>query len=355
MARSQGADGKLWITPFVLELFAAPFAWISVQMLHDHEPWSTIAAYALAGIFLGIMGVVWAVFRKRIAAHLPWAQLRTVKEELARAQQENSELADSLRTARELIPVQRPSKLQIISALYRVPTGEGEQYDVSECLKRLIAGDSLVIDIENHSFVAGGVNYVPSDPKIDFKKWLRVEYRYGNRPTTFTVERIEGTRMVLPEDTFIQACIENAQAQLEEVNNKLKLFSPLQLEAFTLAKELRDFYASLGPYPSDPTQNPGEDTAQYLVRFYEVRTEKRRTWEHKLSHGFANRQFGQRITALLHRAGEEFNLVYPALLSSWTGIAPPLSADGIPKLAQEMEMVANWINRRQYNETELLK
>ena len=63
----------------------------------------------------------------------------------------------------------------------------------------------------------------------------------------------------------------------------------------------------------------------------------------------------QRITALLHRAGEEFNLVYPALLSSWTGIAPPLSADGIPKLAQEMEMVAIWINRRQYNEADLLK
>lgn len=89
--QGESADGKLWIMPVILELFALPFAWISVQMLHDHEPWGAIAEYALTGIVLGIAGVVWAVFRRRIAEVWPWHQLRVVRAEIARVEQENAE------------------------------------------------------------------------------------------------------------------------------------------------------------------------------------------------------------------------------------------------------------------------
>jgi hypothetical protein len=137
--------------------------------------------------------------------------------------------------------------------------------------------------------------------------------------------------------------------------NEKPLFAPLQIEAFKLAKELRDFYASLGPYPSDPTQNSDEDTPRYLVRFYEDRIEKRGAWQQHLSDGFANRQLGRKITALIHRVGEEYQLQYPAqLLSRVVEIAPPLSSEGIPQIAQEMEMIAIWIGRKQRNEVNLI-
>jgi len=83
MSAIQGSPdtyAKLWIMPVILELFAFPFAWISVQMLHDHEPWRAIAEYAVAGIILCTAGVVWAFFRKRIAEIWPWNKLRKSEE-----------------------------------------------------------------------------------------------------------------------------------------------------------------------------------------------------------------------------------------------------------------------------------
>jgi len=98
------ANGKqLWIMPVVLELFAFPFAWISVQMLHDHEQWGAIAEYALAGILLSITGVAWAIFRKRIAESWPWRRLRIMEVELARVLQDNSELRKSLDASNETV------------------------------------------------------------------------------------------------------------------------------------------------------------------------------------------------------------------------------------------------------------
>jgi len=82
----QGGDlsnAKLWIMPVVLEMFAFAFSWISVQMLHDHEPWRAIAEYALTGITLCVVGVVWAVFRKRIAKL--WNKLRGKKTAVAQS------------------------------------------------------------------------------------------------------------------------------------------------------------------------------------------------------------------------------------------------------------------------------
>lgn len=124
------------------------------------------------------------------------------------------------------------------------------------------------------------------------------------------------------------------------------LFSPLQIEAFTLAKELRGFYSYLGPYPP---QSNGE--AQDLVRY----VEERGAWEHKLSHGYANRDFGTKVASIFHQVGEEYDLEYPQdMLSRSAEIGPSFTSYGILKLAQEMEMIAIWINRKHGNEVNLL-
>jgi hypothetical protein len=53
----------------------------------------------------------------------------------------------------------------------------------------------------------------------------------------------------------------------------------------------------------------------------------------------------------MHRAGEEVE--YPAFVPSFAE-KPPMSADDIRKLAQQMEMMAIWINRKERNEVDLL-
>ena len=125
----------------------------------------------------------------------------------------------------------------------------------------------------------------------------------------------------------------------------------LILTPIQIAKDLRDFLASLPPFPSDPAQNPGEESPECLVRFYQARTEELGKWRARLMHGYANRKFGDRITALMHRAGEEVE--YPAFVPSFAE-KPPMSADDVRKLARQMEMMAIWINRKERNEVDLL-
>jgi hypothetical protein len=109
------------------------------------------------------------------------------------------------------------------------------------------------------------------------------------------------------------------------------LFSPLQIEAFTIAKDLRDFLASLDPFPIDAPRNQGESDTDYLPRVYAYRGEQQGRWRGKLIHGYANRKFGERITSLMHRAGEEVE--YPAHFPAFAE-SPPLAADDVRRLAQ---------------------
>ncbi len=123
-----------------------------------------------------------------------------------------------------------PSKLKILSASYAAIDGGGDKYDVADCMRRMIRGDSLVLDIENHSFVVDGRNLVPKDPKPYAKKLLRVEYSYSNGQTV-KAERPEGHRLVLPEDSYLVGSV------------------PLQLEAVRLSMDLLEFLRRLGPPP----------------------------------------------------------------------------------------------------------
>lgn len=129
------------------------------------------------------------------------------------------------------------------------------------------------------------------------------------------------------------------------------LLSPLQLEALAIAKDLRDFLAGMPPFPIDPALNPEDDNAEYMVRLIKFRSDKQMPWRQKLAHGYANRRFGERITALMHRAGEEVE--YPVYVPNFAE-KQPFGEDDIRKLAQQMEMVAIWINRKERGEVDLL-
>ncbi len=97
-------------------------------------------------------------------------------------------------------PTTIPSKLYINSAEYSSADGSGEKYDVTDCLRQLISDDRLIFDVENHTFQAGGRNFVPKDPKPYVKKMLRVTYSFDKGPLQ-TIEQTEGYRIELPAKT----------------------------------------------------------------------------------------------------------------------------------------------------------
>ncbi len=143
-------------------------------------------------------------------------------------------------------------------------------------------------------------------------------------------------------------------AAFEEQRKIQSLLSPLQIEALTLAKELRDFIATMPPYPSGPTQNPGEDDHAFMVRHIAEQFTLRRKWDQKLKHAYANRGIGPRITSFLHRFAEAFDDAPVGNANYAEDLGFPTDEKTIPKLAQEMEMMAIWINRKERGEVNLI-
>jgi hypothetical protein len=122
----------------------------------------------------------------------------------------------------------RPSKLTIHSANYRAWKQGGKTFEVAEFLRKIIGGDSLVLGpIENHNFTIDGKNYVPDDPYAYEPKRLQVKYSYDGEEAR-TVERGEHGRLVLPEDSEIDALkkerdtFRDAAASATEFNRRLE-------------------------------------------------------------------------------------------------------------------------------------
>jgi hypothetical protein len=228
--------------------------------------------------------------------------------------------------------------------------------------------------------VVDGKNYAEEDPFPGHFKRLRVTYYFdGGSPVV--IERPEHARIVLPEDTFLYGQVNELQKQLQQVkaeslsvavNGKLiagpaafdeqrksqelaALLSPLQIEALTLAKELRDFIAGMPPFPDGPKQQPGEDDHAFLVRHMSEQFTLRGKWDQKLKHAYVNRGIGPRITSFLHRFAEAFDDAPVGNASYAEDLGFPTDDKTIPKLAQQMEMIAVWINRKERGEVNLLK
>jgi hypothetical protein len=114
----------------------------------------------------------------------------------------------------------QPSKLIIHSANYRAIRDGGEQFEVDEFLRLIIAGDSLVLGpIANHSFAINGRNFAPRDPYDRQPKRLRLRYSYANKPIREIV-RYEGDLLVLPEDSEVRRLeseLATATTQIENI------------------------------------------------------------------------------------------------------------------------------------------
>jgi len=162
--------------------------------------------------------------------------------------------------------------------------------------------------------------------------------------------------IALTENAELKRQLENLKRSIPalqdaEQNPISTLLSPLQLEALTLAKDLRDFNAAY-PFPDLP-EVEFEMEQESQRRLIDRRADEHRKWGQKLLHAYANRGFGPRITALMHRLGEE--LEYPAYVPNYAEDLRVPMKDTIPKLAQQMEMIAIWISRKERGEVNLLK
>jgi|ERR1700722_7606484 len=215
---------------------------VSAQKIASGAIWISV------GLGSGLIGFYWAQIKRAIANVRAWFRNK------------------------------QPSKLVIIAADYRAWQAGGDTRDVAEFLPKIISGDSLVVDVENHNFVVGGKNFVPTDPLSNKPKRLRVTYSYNREPER-TVERSEHGRLVLPEDSetanlkaeadrnnnlYLKEIDARSKLQIEhaETGNKVirleKLLStrpdlpltPLQIDAMRLSLELLDFVRRMGTPPA---------------------------------------------------------------------------------------------------------
>jgi hypothetical protein len=263
-------------------------------------------------------------------------------------------------------PVSKPpNRLKIIEAHYGI---EGiNDPDVTHYLLERQHGDYFAEPIGADLF--GGFDPVAGAPK-------RLKVRYALDGREATIERPEYNWMILPEDLFLKKQIddlvhqlkvdrnqynsdlsrakefyEQCKAEKKELTAKLEGLTPLQIEAFSIARDLRDFRAGLEPFPKRPIQRPGESDYDFMVRHISERHRMEADWGQRVLHAYVNRGFGPKITSLLHRVGEELN--YPIQNPAYAEDIK-MTENAIPKLAQEMDMLAIWINRQQRNEADLL-
>ena len=185
------------------------------------------------------------------------------------------------------------SRLKIISAHYGV---EGiSDPDVTHYLLERLHGNAFAEPI-------GADLFHGLDPIDGQRKRLKVHYAFDGKEATIT--RPQHAMLILPEDSFLRqqldeikqthqdemrrleisnnAYLSNAQearrqcederrkalAKIDELGAKLALFLPLQLEAFQLARELRQFLKESGARPSIRLVN-GEEKNREMVAFHD--------------------------------------------------------------------------------------
>lgn len=168
------------------------------------------------------------------------------------------------------------SKLVIHSANYKAIGGGGKAYNVTEFMRQIITGDSLVLDIENHNFWFGDKNFVPKDPCSGTVKRLQVTYSYDGREPR-TIEREEHSRLVLPEDS-----------ELEKHAYRL---SPLQEKLFVAASQFKkeaDEFVKAKPKPRYVGRS-SDEVAQALTEVI--------AWKKQFT-GWYRSNFAQRLQAI---------------------------------------------------------
>ena len=191
---------------------------------------------------------------------------------------------------------QPPPRLEIISARYGAD--EGPDIEVADkYLRPRINGDSLV------GFVGADL-FGAYQPRIGPKR-LKIRYSFDGEEAT--VVRRDQEMLVLPEDRCLKGQLEECQRQKkldqnQEPETKLAMLLPVQIEAFQLAKDLRDFLAGLGPRPAfNGALQDG--TNEGIERALSDLHARERPWDNKLLHGYSLR-FAERVARMRHLLGE---------------------------------------------------
>lgn len=237
MAEKGKSTRGIWL--FILEVFgllaamACILEWLEIKpkdlaTTHPlpHILW-LLVALLLFGIGIGLS--VWS----GIVQHRQINEAKRKNEEERRQIEESH--TDEIRRfgierKAEIYRAVNSGNLAIHNADYRAIEGGGDHYEVSRCLRKLIRGDALLINVQNHSFVADGENCVPEDPRRGKQKRLLLSYSYKDGPK-ITVERREDDLLVVPVDPLIQN------------------FPYLELKALHLANRLLELPKLAGPKP----------------------------------------------------------------------------------------------------------
>jgi hypothetical protein len=154
---------------------------------------------------------------------------------------------------------------------------------------RTAVRDALVVPVDN--------NLVPRDPAIGKTKRLAVEYSYGN-PSIQQVSRLEGERLVLPEDSEIQ----RLRGELEQFKRHVEAAAPqstLTLVERTLAicKEMRAYLKEVGPEPHwDGPHGSNPDWAKWATNILTP-------WKTRFHAGYMLR-FNDKVVRLRHELAE---------------------------------------------------
>lgn len=113
-----------------------------------------------------------------------------------------------------------------------------------------------------------------------------------------------------------RAKLAELQDASKETGKKLEMFTPLQLEAFQLARDLRSFLREIGPRPTiDASTFPS--TTNGLAQSIVARFNLQSPWLQKLTSGY-ELKFAQRVKTVRLKFGE-CGLSGAGELDSWTG------------------------------------
>ncbi len=97
---------------------------------------------------------------------------------------------------------------------------------------------------------------------------------------------------------------DRSDEERRRLQEQLEVFTPLQLDAFRLAKDLINFLHDMGNRPEGRPQSAFPNTREGLEDFLNERTAIPRPWLEKLRHRYA-KNYAARVKKMVHEFGEQ--------------------------------------------------
>lgn len=215
----------------------------------------------------------------------------------------------------------KPSRLKIIEAHYGV---EGiNNPDVTQYLLERLHGNSYAELVGPDLF--HGLDPVGSNPN----KKLTVRYSFDSKEAG--IVRPEHEWLILPEDMFLRKLLDacqhsnvqlnqsvsslladrhHAEAERDELRDKLEGFTSLQMEALMLSKDILKFIEEMGKKPTLDKEDFGFnkkyntfESAIHMQEFGEANSKVERPWTLKFASTW-EADFKQRVDSIVPRLGK---------------------------------------------------